>query len=702
MAGVSAFAFQGTNAHALLQLPEAADADAATDNKAATAGEPVWQRQRFWVAPAPHAALQRAAVAPGKALVFECPLGASPALSFLWDHRVMGRAIVPGAAFMELAAATLSIALPDAERASAAPTLLGLAVPNPLILPETGAAAALVARTSLSLASGAVAVASSASSFRQHHLDATARQSGRVDAELVVNRSALTSAVFSNTINPAPLSPAGPIALLDGYAAPDLSAAFLVHPSTLDCCFQAAAGASAALKVPAGADALALPRQGAFGPAAELAWASSLELEATAELSRLDYRLALADAAGGVQLQGMTLKPLAGGAAPARPIAASTSTDELLYEVEWPVAEAQTWAEEELRLSSAEALFAIPSAAERAAAPLLSVLQAIAGSDRTGRGLASAAQNDRRSGARAGRRRAAAMELRDKPSLAAATLDAHAAVDSSTASTQLIRLSNTQDAPLPIFDNGAFGTAVVANARAEAHVARARLPAGSPPFSLFPQPRGALQNLKRLAFDLEAPLGAQDVLLAVRAVGINFRDVLNVLGMYPGDPGPPGADCAGVVVRVGAGVTALKPGDAVFGLAGGCLGSHVLASDMTVVPAPAGFSPEALATVPTVFVTVDAALDRLARIGPGTRVLVHAAAGGVGLAAMQVIRRAGAVALATAGGPAKRALLRSLGVRDVVGSRDTVFVDEIAMLVRVGCFGVGWGNECFALHGKVI
>jgi NADPH:quinone reductase-like Zn-dependent oxidoreductase len=76
--------------------------------------------------------------------------------------------------------------------------------------------------------------------------------------------------------------------------------------------------------------------------------------------------------------------------------------------------------------------------------------------------------------------------------------------------------------------------------------------------------------------------------IAVKAVGINFRDVLNVLGMYPGDPGPPGGDCAGIVTRVPPGSsTTLQPGDAVFGLAAGSLGSHVIASAKTVVPMPA-------------------------------------------------------------------------------------------------------------------
>lgn len=162
------------------------------------------------------------------------------------------------------------------------------------------------------------------------------------------------------------------------------------------------------------------------------------------------------------------------------------------------------------------------------------------------------------------------------------------------------------------------------------------------------------------------------------------RDVLNVLGMYPGDPGPPGGDCAGVVLRghVRHGDTVIAgPGDAVFGLAAGSLGSHVIASSKTVVPMPPSVTFEEAATMPTVFITVDTALHRIAALAPGHRVLVHAAAGGVGLAAMQLIQAVGAAALATAGSPAKRALLRSLGAQHVVSSRDTAFASELALQV---------------------
>jgi NADPH:quinone reductase-like Zn-dependent oxidoreductase len=99
-----------------------------------------------------------------------------------------------------------------------------------------------------------------------------------------------------------------------------------------------------------------------------------------------------------------------------------------------------------------------------------------------------------------------------------------------------------------------------------------------------------------------------------------------------------------------------------------------------LVPMPGHLSFEAASTAPTVFVTVNVTLQEAAGVRRGDRVLVHAAAGGVGLAALQVLRVLGAVPVATAGSPSKRSLLRSLGVRAVVGSRDTQFVGPLACL----------------------
>lgn len=149
--------------------------------------------------------------------------------------------------------------------------------------------------------------------------------------------------------------------------------------------------------------------------------------------------------------------------------------------------------------------------------------------------------------------------------------------------------------------------------------------------------------------------------------------------MYPGDPGPPGSDCAGTILAVGAGVTRFKPGESVFGLAHGCLGTVVTGPADMLVHMPTNVDFVQAATMPTVFVTVEVALGHVADVKPGDGVLVHAGAGGVGLAAVQYIHAAGAVAYATAGSSWKRALLRSLGVEHVASSRDTGFVDSLAL-----------------------
>ncbi|KAI8473969.1 MAG: hypothetical protein J3K34DRAFT_383388, partial [Monoraphidium minutum] len=197
---------------------------------------------------------------------------------------------------------------------------------------------------------------------------------------------------------------------------------------------------------------------------------------------------------------------------------------------------------------------------------------------------------------------------------------------------------------------------------------RASRAASAPaPYNLTPAPRGALNSLVPQA--VPAALEREgSVLLAVKAVGINFRDVLNVLGMYPGDAGDPGSDCAGVVVAANASA-GVQPGDAVFGLATGSFGSHVQASALTLVPVPQHVGFEAAATMPTVFITVDTALNQVATLRPGERLLLPAAAGGVGLAGIQLAQALGARVLATAGSPAKRGLLRRLGVEAVTTSR---------------------------------
>ena len=146
----------------------------------------------------------------------------------------------------------------------------------------------------------------------------------------------------------------------------------------------------------------------------------------------------------------------------------------------------------------------------------------------------------------------------------------------------------------------------------------------------------------------------------MRAVGLNFRDVINVLGEYPGDPGPPGGDCAGVVLQVGRGSTYLRIGAAVLGFSIACLASVARGPSALLAPKPAALSFEAACTLPITWSTVHAALGG-AQLRRGQAALVHAAAGGVGLVAVEYAHWLGSVVHATAGQPYKHRLVNDLG-----------------------------------------
>jgi myxalamid-type polyketide synthase MxaB len=165
-------------------------------------------------------------------------------------------------------------------------------------------------------------------------------------------------------------------------------------------------------------------------------------------------------------------------------------------------------------------------------------------------------------------------------------------------------------------------------------------------------------------------------------VSLNFRDVLNILGMYPGDPGSPGCEYAGVVTRVGSQVTGFQAGDSVVGIGSGCLKELICESHQMMRRKPESLTMCEAATIPIVYCTVALALGELAALTAGEIVLIHAAAGGVGLAAIQYAQRVGARIIATAS-EGKRDYLRSLGVELICTSRDAEqFKAELASLVE--------------------
>ncbi|OIJ90608.1 polyketide synthase [Streptomyces sp. MUSC 14] len=157
-----------------------------------------------------------------------------------------------------------------------------------------------------------------------------------------------------------------------------------------------------------------------------------------------------------------------------------------------------------------------------------------------------------------------------------------------------------------------------------------------------------------------APLTEGQVRVAVRAAGMNFRDVMSTLGLVQGQE-VLGGEAAGVVTEVGPGVTGLKPGDKVMGLFFGPFGPLAVADHRTVVPMPDGWSYLQAATVPITYLTAYFGLVDVADLQPGESVLVHAAAGGVGIAAVQLATHLGAEIYATAG-PGKWAAVRELGI----------------------------------------
>ncbi|MFI9463116.1 SDR family NAD(P)-dependent oxidoreductase [Streptomyces xiamenensis] len=188
---------------------------------------------------------------------------------------------------------------------------------------------------------------------------------------------------------------------------------------------------------------------------------------------------------------------------------------------------------------------------------------------------------------------------------------------------------------------------------------------------------GSLDGLRAVAVEAPEP-GPDEIRIAVRSIGLNFRDVLLSLGMYPGEA-QLGGEGAGVVTAVGGQVTDLAPGDRVMGLFTGGLGTTVAVDRRLVVPVPEGWSFAEAATTPAVFCTAMYALRDLAGLSAGESVLVHAAAGGVGMAAVQLARAWGAEVYGTAA-PHKAEVVRSLGVAadHVASSRDLAFEERFA------------------------
>ena len=244
-------------------------------------------------------------------------------------------------------------------------------------------------------------------------------------------------------------------------------------------------------------------------------------------------------------------------------------------------------------------------------------------------------------------------------------------------------LAQTDDEAEILF--GADGARYAPRLRVEARPARANALPDDAGFRLSFHTPGQLRHLHWDKYPRAMPKD-DEIEVDVRATGLNFRDVMYALGMLSdeavenGFAGPSlGLEFAGVVSRVGKSVTAYAAGDRVVGFGPSSFSNRVLTRDSAIALIPKALPFEAAATIPSVFLTVYYALHHLAQLQPGERILIHGAAGGVGIAAIRLAQHLGAEIYATAGSEDKRDFLRLLGVRHIYDSRSLTYADEILL-----------------------
>jgi NADPH2:quinone reductase len=196
--------------------------------------------------------------------------------------------------------------------------------------------------------------------------------------------------------------------------------------------------------------------------------------------------------------------------------------------------------------------------------------------------------------------------------------------------------------------------------------------------------RSGPQDL-RLITDAPVPTpGPGEVLIRVTAAGVNFLDISMARGTFPGSPQPPylaGFEAAGEIVAVGEGVAGLQPGAHVIGVAmgGGAFAEYLALPAAGAVPVPAGWSDEQALGLVVNWPTALAALRPLGQIAAGQTVLIHAAAGATGQAAVAMARHYGATVIATAA-PGKHETLRALGADHILDSRSPDLAADVLRL----------------------
>lgn len=208
--------------------------------------------------------------------------------------------------------------------------------------------------------------------------------------------------------------------------------------------------------------------------------------------------------------------------------------------------------------------------------------------------------------------------------------------------------------------------------------------------------KGLIENLVIKSKNVNLP-AKNEVQIKVYATGLNFRDVLNAMDLYPGDPGPLGLECSGIITAIGEDVKDFAIHDQVMALAWDSFSDTVNVDAQLVAKKPTHLSFDEAASIPLVFLTVYNSLIKLGQLKKGEKVLIHAAAGGIGMAAIQIAQHAGADIYATAS-PGKWEFLKSKGIQHIYHSRTLDFAESLLKDTQ----GMGVDLVINALSGEFI
>ncbi|NER93850.1 MAG: SDR family NAD(P)-dependent oxidoreductase, partial [Symploca sp. SIO1B1] len=237
--------------------------------------------------------------------------------------------------------------------------------------------------------------------------------------------------------------------------------------------------------------------------------------------------------------------------------------------------------------------------------------------------------------------------------------------------------------------DGRYVARLVASPHQQALVQRQQV--SSQAFKLGSSHKGSLDNLILEPFSRQSP-ATGEVEIRVKATGLNFLDVVAALGLVPQqvdgvsqqhlrEMASFGVECTGEIVAVGAQVKGFQVGDSVIAMAQGSFSQYVTVDTRYVVLKPENLSFEEAASIPGNFLTAYYALHHVAKITTGDRVLIHAAAGGTGMAAVQIAQQAGAEVFATAS-PPKWEALRQMGVKHIMNSRTVEFAEQVMAITQ--------------------